>query len=332
MKLKLKSLVSSLIKLCLALGLIYWLVNSGKVDFGALQSLLNIESVLICTFLLSLNIALASERWRRLLSSQIHGYGFFKTLKLTLIGQFFNFAMPGGVGGDLIKAFYFAKDNPENGRTVAITSVLIDRVLGLYAMIIFALTVMFLDVEHILVTPALKTLLGLVCLLFIGFSVALALLFSDKVYQSGQLHNVIAKVPMSEKFLKLYESFHFYGKQGRRVFEAILLSLGSQFFAVCFLYYTAQVTGFPDVPFYTFLLVAPIGFMATAIPISPAGVGVGQAAFFYLFSLYLGKPSDVGAVSITAFQVANFCMGLIGAGVYISRKDKNDSIQMESLS
>lgn len=323
MKAKMKNTFSSALKLCLAIGLITWLVKSGKVNFSALSALLSAENFFICFIILLTNLALASERWRRLLSTQVDGYGFFKTFKLTLIGQFFNFAMPGGVGGDVIKAYYFAKDNPQNGRTVAITSVLIDRVLGLYAMIIFALSVMCLDVQHIVHTPALRTLLVLVSTLFVGFSIALSLLFSIKLYESKKLHQLFAKLPMADKINKLYESFHYYGNQGQRVFIAIILSLASQFFAVLFLYFTAHATGFGDIPFYTFLLVAPIGFMATAIPISPAGVGVGQAAFFYLFSLYLGKPSDVGAVTITAFQVANFLFGLIGAGFYISRKDKN---------
>ena len=31
------------------------------------------------------------------------------------------------------------------------------------------------------------------------------------------------------------------------------------------------------------LLIFPFGFLATVLPISPAGVGVGQMAFYYLF-------------------------------------------------
>lgn len=319
---RVKKSFSTLIKLCLAFSLIYWLVNSGRVNFYALNSLLSPINFGVCLSLVLISLSFVSERWRRLILTQTSAYSFFKTFKLTLIGQFFNFAMPGGVGGDVIKSYYFAKDNKGSSRALAITSVLIDRILGLYAMTIFALLVMTIDMSHVFKIPVLKTLYVFILLLFVVFSIALSLLFSDKIFTSGLLHKLLSKLPFSQKLLKLYESFHLFGKKGTTVFLSILYSLVSQFTSVLFLYFVAQVTGFKDVPFNTFLIVAPIGFMATAVPISPAGIGVGQAAFYYLFNLYSGTESSVGAVTITALQVTNFAFGLIGAVFYISRKDK----------
>ena len=229
--------------------------------------------------------------------------------------------MPGGVGGDVIKAFYFSKDYPDS-KTIAITSVLIDRVLGLYSMVIFALVSMTYDLAHIEKIPTLHNLFFAVMALFLGFTLALSLLFSIQLYNTGKLHSLLRNFPFSDKLLKLYESFHLYGQEGRTVLKSILLSLMSQFVAIFFLFFVAQAIGFKDISLQTFLIVAPIGFMATAIPISPAGVGVGQAAFYYLFSIYSGQEGDVGAITITALQVANFIFGLFGAYFYIVRKNQ----------
>jgi uncharacterized membrane protein YbhN (UPF0104 family) len=61
--------------------------------------------------------------------------------------------------------------------------------------------------------------------------------------------------------------------------------------------------------------------MATAIPISPAGVGIGQAAFFFLFNEYLGHESDLGSVVITTYQIAQFILSLSGAIFNLARKN-----------
>jgi uncharacterized membrane protein YbhN (UPF0104 family) len=82
------------------------------------------------------------------------------------------------------------------------------------------------------------------------------------------------------------------------------------------------VSGLNSMSWATYFLVAPLGFMATAIPISPAGVGVGQAAFYYLFNLYSGEKTDLGPTVITAYQVALFAFGVVGAVFYLQRKEK----------
>src|SRR5439155_7274092 len=54
------------------------------------------------------------------------------SIRLGLVGFFFNTFLPGSVGGDLIKAWYIAGE--QSRRTVAVSTVLIDRVLGLWAL------------------------------------------------------------------------------------------------------------------------------------------------------------------------------------------------------
>lgn len=317
-------------KILFSVGIIYWLVSSGKLNFTALRSLLNPGVAALGFSLILLNLFLASERWRVLIRSQGIKAPSWPVFKLSLIGGFFNFAMPGGVGGDVIKAFYFTRDNP-GSKVTAVTSVLMDRVIGLYAMTLMALVVMIIDFQHIVKTSALMTLFWFILALFLTFAVSLGLVFSPRIYNKGYLKKIIRKLPLAEKFMKLYESMHLYGRDGKRFFAVIVLSLIAQCFTILFLYLVGQVAGFSEVPMKTYFLVAPLGFMATAIPISPAGVGVGQAAFYFLFNLYLGEPSDIGPTTITAFQVGTFLISLTGAFFYLRRKDSRDMQNIEEL-
>lgn len=325
-----KLLVQSL-KILFSAGIIFWLIQSGKLDFLALKNLLSPGPAFLGLSLIFINIFLASERWNVLIRSQGLATSTFSVLKLTLIGMFFNFAMPGGVGGDVIKAYYFAKDQPGT-KVVAVTSVLMDRVLGLFAMVLLALLVMVYDLNHIVKTPALLTLFWFILSLFAAFIIGLSLVFSEAIYEKGVLKKVINKLPLSTKFLKLYESMHLYGKDGKRFTIVIGLSLLSQVCSILFLFIAGSLAGFSAISLKTYFLVAPLGFMATAIPVSPAGVGVGQAAFYFLFNLYNGHSSQVGPTSITAFQVGTFIVSLAGAFFYLRRKDRVETKQLEAIS
>lgn len=325
-----KLLVQSL-KILFSAGIIFWLIQSGKLDFLALKNLLSPGPAFLGLTLIFINIFLGSERWKVLIRSQGLEASTFSVLKLTLIGMFFNFAMPGGVGGDVIKAYYFAKDQPGT-KVVAVTSVLMDRVLGLFAMVLLALLVMVYDLNHIVKTPALLTLFWFIFGLFVSFIVGLSLVFSQALYDKGILKKLIHKLPLSAKFLKLYESMHLYGKDGKRFTAVICLSLLAQICSILFLFLAGSLAGFSTVSLKTYFLVAPLGFMATAIPVSPAGVGVGQAAFYFLFNLYNGHSSQVGPTSITAFQVGTFMVSLAGAFFYLRRKDRVGTKQLEIIS
>src|SRR5690242_16977115 len=58
-----------------------------------------------------------------------------KAFQLTMIGNFFNIALPGAVSGDFVKAFYVGKEI-RGQRARAFGSILFDRVAGLSALVL----------------------------------------------------------------------------------------------------------------------------------------------------------------------------------------------------
>ncbi len=308
------------VKIFIAVAIISWLISSGKLNFKALHRLLSWEFGPWALILILSTLFFASERWRLLLRTQGLDSQPWATMKLSLIGSFFNFAMPGGVGGDVVKAYYFTKDHP-GAKVVAVTSVLMDRILGLYSMIMMALVVMFYDLAHVMTIPVLHSLFYVIIILFSGCTLGLALVFSSNIYKRGQLTRLLQKLPLTSKTTKLYESMYRYGHNGKTVLAAIVLSFLSQVCSILFLAMAGGASGI-SIPLQTYFLVAPLGFMATAIPISPAGVGIGQAAFYLLFNLYIGHETELGPTTITAFQMFSLLISLVGAFYYLQRKDR----------
>jgi len=60
-----------------------------------------------------------------------------RVAKLYMVGAFFNTFMPGMTGGDVIKAYYAARDSSRRAATVI--SILVDRTVGMIALVLLAL-------------------------------------------------------------------------------------------------------------------------------------------------------------------------------------------------
>jgi hypothetical protein len=242
---------------------------------------------------------------------------FYKCLQLNLIGLFFNYVVPGGVGGDVIKGYYIVNENPGK-RMGAGMSVLMDRVLGLYALVILCLIFLVVDWTRIQENNQLIMIGNSIVLVFLLFTFGLVLAFSDKFRKLGW-QKFFSTSGIGRKLLLAYEAVHAYGKSLKIVYWSIFLSLLAQFVVVLTHVFIGKATGF-IVPWEAYLFVLPLGFMVTAIPISPAGVGVGQMAFYFLFNLYLGEKSQVGPTLATIFQVLQFILSVFGAFYFVQRK------------
>ncbi len=82
------------------------------------------------------SVLLTFVRWFTLVRVIEPDFKLSSTVILGAIGMVFNLVIPGGVGGDLIKASYLARMRIR--RTQAIASMVIDRILGLLALFILA--------------------------------------------------------------------------------------------------------------------------------------------------------------------------------------------------
>lgn len=305
-----KQRLMPLIKLLVAGGLIFWLIQSGRFDLNALKKIntVFIWAFGIVTFLVVLLVNV--KRWQLLLRIENVQISFGHCFNLSLIGIFFNFFMPGGVGGDVIKAGYLMRDYRDKKWFIGY-SILLDRVLGMFALLLFSalsgLTFykqLGAELQLSIYTISLLTLVGMFALVTL-----MILLPKERVDRLLRSH------PSAEKFLlPLYFFFH----RPKNMILPFLLSLISQGLVIGLGVFLALFLHV-DIPAWVVLLVFPFGFLATVIPISPAGIGVGQAAFYYLFQEVSGD-GEFGVLSITFFQAVQFLVGLFGGLLFVMYK------------
>lgn len=319
-----KSLLQLILKVGFAGALIYWMIDKGVLNFRSIVSLATPQLVAFCLACVFMQIFINNYRWVLLMRAQGIQSDVRHSLPLSFIGMFFNFVMPGGVGGDVIKGYYLLQEHPSR-KVAAAMSIFMDRMVGFFIMILTAFLALFFNWNEVSHSRELQSVAAGVTALFIVFilffTVALSRRLGQRVFQTWGLGELLfVKIPGGKKLRHVYEVVHTFRNEPKYFFWACCLSIGNQILLVAFTVAVAWAMGVRDVPLMVYFFIVPVGTVVMALPISPAGIGVGQLAFYFLFSLYLGKQSQLGPTSVTMMQATNFALGLVGAVFYLSRK------------
>ncbi len=134
-----KNGLSYLIKFSISflfLALLFWFLRG---DLGGIIQTIKITNIKLfagAVVLYILTVIIASYRLKKLLKVQGIYLSLVDATLLNFVGFFFNNFMPTAVGGDIAKAYFTAKRSQK--KLGSITSVLADRLFGLYSLIFIA--------------------------------------------------------------------------------------------------------------------------------------------------------------------------------------------------
>ncbi len=324
---QLKSTILTVLKFFFGFGLIAWMIINGMLDLSSLSILAKPVYLIISVLLVFLTIIINNIRWTLLLKMKQFQLTIRQTLPLSLIGVFFNFALPSGVGGDVVKGYYLLKKCPGR-KTVAATTLLMDRLMGMYGMVLVSVTIIFIEYSTIRSIPGLYILSIAVIGLFFFMSAFFAMAFSVSIKEHPFINFLFNSIPGRSILQNIYDSIHSYRNNPIVLIQSLTLSFCLQFVIIFFVWFFAGITEAPEVPFSVYMFIVPLGLISIALPISPAGVGVGQASLYYLYKSYTGIDNQIGPNAFTAFQIILLCWGLVGAYFYVTRKN---SVAKEQL-
>lgn len=310
----------------LAFSLIFVLIKKGPFSLEQLTFVLTNPFILALGLVIFLGQQLLfAARWN-LFVNLISHLSPFKALQLNLIGSFFNYFIPGGVGGDIVKALELSKTK-EMTRSEALSTVLSDRVFGLFAMITF--TFLFLSWDYYLQREAylVKFLLLSVALLT---GIILALLFLPFVLTQVSRFLSTKDSVILVKLEKLVSSLHFTFvtfRKGKLQAKSFVLSFIGQLIGIFFMYKVVEALGVTPPSFLVFFALCCFCFVASAIPIFPAGIGVGQAAIYIMFQNISDELAQAAITAITTLQIFNLFYALIGGAIFSFRPKMKEEIK-----
>lgn len=316
---RIRQTLTLMAKFAVAGGLIWFLLSKGLLDPALFKMLLAPKVLTLGLSMIGVTLFLQAWRWQILLTVRDFKVSLYQANKLYLIGGFFNYALPGAVGGDVVKAFYLVRDYPKR-RMEAVLTVVIDRLLGLYSTLVVAVVAIGLDWHLVMQNNTLKALSISTLAAFVFMSLFWITAFSHRVKKLVRLELFLQRLPMGMSLARAYKAAQAYGDYRGTFAFTLLLSFIALLISIGFMMLVGVAVGETDIGLSTFLFCVPLGFIASSLPISPAGIGVGQLAFLVLFQMHSGKVSSIGQTAITAFQAALFAWGLVGAVFYLMQR------------
>ena len=263
-----------ILKLAVAGGLLTWLFASGRLDFSVLLHARN-YSLLVAAGLVLL-ASLVALVWRWLWLTRIQGLSIptLTAMRFTWLGLFANMFLPGAAGGDLAKAYAACRHQP-NAKTRAVSTVFMDRVFGLHSMLLIGSAAgLYILARGCSARQAGVAWLAIMC--FAAASVGLLLLLWRP--SSG-----LALRLLPGRFrAALADSLELYRHSWGKVVAIWLYSGLCNVLAIASYVFVAAALGVQAT--LAQVLAIPLVILAMSLPISPGGLGVGEAVGAGLFA------------------------------------------------
>jgi glycosyltransferase 2 family protein len=255
-------------------------------------------------------LLLTFVRWFFLVRALNLPFRLADAMRLGFIGNVYNLVIPGAVGGDLVKAAFLCKEHPEN-KTRAVSSMVIDRIVGLLGLFILASlggaaawSAAPFSVRTLIIVAWVTVACG-----FLG----LAILFTPALYRPFE-RLLRGRGKLSVVFGELIATSSAY--RGRVPVVAVMLALAAgihtlytvAFYAVSLALFGSQAPGLGQ-----HLVIVPLTLFTQAVPLPFGALGLTENVSSELFKL-VGHPG--GAVAMMGYRVLMYAGGLLSAIVY----------------
>jgi uncharacterized protein (TIRG00374 family) len=270
---------------------------------------------LVAAFLAFLpTILIVSWRWRLLLS--VHGVQlkYWRVLELNMISQFFSAFLIGTTGGDVVKIFYVARAVPLKRASVAFT-VVVDRVIGLVAMLFFGVVLSFTQLPLLLSHPYTRFFTGVFYVFAVCAAVAsVGATVAPVLLRRPAVRALLEKPALAGRVSKVLAAYEITARAFGRNLIALLVSIPSNICIVLMGYCILRAMHL-EPPLLAFCSILTIVNMLIALPISIAGLGVREQLFRTFLAL-VGIDRDTAYTFSITFFVLNLVWSLLGGAFY----------------
>lgn len=296
--------------------------TTGPHELWRTISLVHPSAFVLSTLLAFITILLGVIRWRMVLEVQGLHLPMARATGISFVAQFFNSFLLGSTGGDLIKAYYAARET-HHKKTEAVVTVFVDRLIGLWSMLLFAALMMMPNWKLLFSHERLGACAVVILAMLGGCTVALSLAFWGGLSRRfPKARSWLRKIPKGELLERSFDSCRQFGREKIFMVKAIGISMALN--ALCVLQVTTLAHGLNlNISPVALFVIVPIIICISALPITPNGLGVRENLFVLMLTaaeLNILAPSAL-SLSLLTYAV-NLFWSMVGGAVYIGLKKK----------
>ncbi|OGV59568.1 MAG: hypothetical protein A2498_03205 [Lentisphaerae bacterium RIFOXYC12_FULL_60_16] len=319
MKKRLITVAQILFGLALIAWLFYNLHQRGdlyklKAAFGT--SLSNPGWIAGALVAMLLCLIICSGRWYLLLRSQGILLEYRRVLMLYFIGHFFNSFMPGATSGDVLKAYYVTRHTPGR-RTEAVSTVFIDRIIGLIALVGLTVVIMIVRIRFFLQFPETRLALAFNAILFAGTVTGILVVFNQRLFERLSVFRILEqKAGVAEAIRRIYQAFRVAFRTPGVLFQTTVLSLMNH---LCFIGVSWCIGRSLELSpsFLGYLTVFPVINAVSSIPVTPGGLGTRETMAVFMLGTLGVNAAHAISLSLLLYAIT-LIMSLVGGLVYIA--------------
>lgn len=254
--------------------------------------------------MLAVALVLSAVRWWLVVGPGRAPLGFL--VRLYFVGQFFSLFLPTSVGGDAVRVLALSRAVGGMGR--ALSSVIIERLLGICALVAYLLM-------GGLLTPSLLTAFARRLTWRLGWEHALLLAAALGIACALAVFYGMRSIKLRQLWRDASDAWARFRHAPWPLTTAVLTSLVVQATYILVWYVLARIVHL-DVPLSALLVFVPLVSLVAMLPVTLSGLGVREGAWTLLLQP-LGITSANAIGFSLLFYVANLLTGAVGAGIYM---------------
>ncbi|MEQ9116115.1 MAG: lysylphosphatidylglycerol synthase transmembrane domain-containing protein, partial [Rickettsiales bacterium] len=278
---------------------------------------------------------LGNLKWFVLLRSQVIDLDFKRSFWIYYMGYTFNYFLPGGVAGDVVKTGYIIKEGGKKSNSVL--SILIDRIMGVFSMMLLIATLLpfFLnyllnnDLEFINHYSFLIPYIIFVIALSSGLLAIFFYILRNKILYKKLLSFFRKKKQKSrshEIILSVIKALFLYRNSVSAIVQNILIAAFIQILiGYCLFVIGSYILSGNESTVLSNIISSTITQLISIIPISPGGIGIGEAAFGKSMYYLNNKTLMSYATIYLIYRIYNIIFGVPAIAMFIFKRSKAKS-------
>lgn len=304
-----------LLKAIISISLLTFLLT--KIDWHTVTKNLHNANLFLLLIAIFLNVVERFEltyKWNLLIKIRGIIVKFGRLFWINSIGSFLGLFLPSSLGTDVVRGYYLVKNNAE--RSVSISSVFVDRVLGLISLLLLGLVSLLFASNlvskfNLNLYLAVLTFITLVSVYFFQRNETKKIL--ELLFVKMKQHKII------EYAMKLHGSILEYKKYPKTLLLSFVITILVQVTRVL-TYYAVAAAFDIEISIVYFFLFVPLIIIVMMLPITIGGLGLREGTFVAFFTMIGMSVNDAVVITFINSILDTLNTIILGGGGYLFYK------------
>lgn len=295
----------------------------GPAELGRTLCQIQPLAGLVSVLFMGATLLIGTLRWRLVMRVQGIQLSLGRAAEISLVAHFFNSFLLGSTGGDLMKAYYAARET-HHLKTEAVVTVLADRLIGLLSMLFFAVVMMLPNWHLLTAHRRLAALAAIVLVMLLAGVVVAGLSFWGGLSRRWpQAREWLRRLPKGELIERSLAACRQFGRDRQCLVQTFGLSMILNLMCVLQVWSLARGLDLTIAP-VTLALIVPMIICISALPITPSGLGLRENMYVWMLAVPEIHIPATRALSLSLLAYAGSLLwSVVGGVVYLAFKERH---------